>query len=47
MKLAILLCGAVGLLLVGGLAYLALADVPVHKTSISKTIPNERFFNAD
>lgn len=47
MKLAVLLCGVVTLLLTGGFVYLAVADVTVEKTSVSKTIPNERFFNAN
>ena len=47
MKLVILLCSVMGLLLIGGFAFFAVTDVPVKKTEISKTIPNERFFNAN
>lgn len=47
MKLVKILCGAVLLLFVGGFAYIAVTDVSVKQTQISKTIENERFFNAD
>lgn len=47
MKLVVLLCSVVMLLLIGGFAYFTVADVPVEKTTISKTISNERFFNAN
>ena len=47
MRLAMILCGAVTLLLLGGIGWLALSDVDVQKTSVTKTIPNERFFNAN
>lgn len=32
------------LLLVGGIGYVAVADVPVAQTTIEKNIPNNRFF---
>lgn len=32
------------LLLVGGIGYVAVADVPVTQDTIEKTIPNNRFF---
>lgn len=47
MRLAMILSGAVTLLLLGGLAWLSLSDVNVQKTSITKTISNERFFDAN
>jgi len=31
-------------LLLGGIGYVAVVDVPVSQTSIEKTIPNNRFF---
>ncbi|GEM_PF-2611499 len=47
LTLPLLLCGAVTLLLAGALVWLLATDVPVKQTSISKTIPNERFFNGN
>lgn len=47
MKITKLLLGAVVLLLIGGFAYLAVTDVPVEKTEVSKVISNERFFNGN
>lgn len=32
------------LLLVGGIAYVAVSDVPVTQTTVEKNIPNNRFF---
>ena len=32
------------LLLIGGIGYVAVADVPVQQTTIEKNIPNNRFF---
>ena len=34
-------------LLIGAFTYVAIADVPVETTQVSKTISNERFFDAD
>ena len=47
MKLIVILFSAVLLLLIGGFAYLAMSDVPVETTQISKTISNDRFFDAN
>ena len=47
MKLAMLLGGLTVLLFIGGLTFLATSDAPVKKTEITKTIPNERFFDAN
>lgn len=47
MKLAILLFCTITVLLVGGLAYIAFTDVPVDTKTVSKTIDNDRFFNAN
>ncbi len=32
------------LLLLGGVGYVAVVDVPVTQTTVEKTIPNNRFF---
>lgn len=45
MKLVILICSVAALLAVGGFVFFAMTDVPVPQTTVSKTLPNERFFN--
>ena len=40
-----LVLGVVLLALVGGFGYFALSDVAVEQTAVTKTIPNERFFD--
>lgn len=32
------------ILLLGGIGYVAVVDVPVTQTTVEKTIPNNRFF---
>ena len=47
MKFGKILLGVFALLVIGGFVALALMDVPVKSAPVTKTIPNERFFNAD
>lgn len=46
MKRTMLLFGVLAVLLLGGFVALAVTDAPVKTSSISQTIPNERFFDA-
>jgi hypothetical protein len=43
MKIGKILLALVGLALIGGFAFLAIVDVPVTQTEISKEIPHEKF----
>lgn len=45
MKLKKIIAGSVFLAVAGGIAWLVTADVPVRQESVSKTVPNDRFFN--
>ena len=45
MKLSLIVSVIVVLLVVGGFAYLAIADVPVEQKTVSKVISHERFTN--
>lgn len=45
MKLGMIILGIVALLLVGGFGLVAFSDIPVNPQSVSKTIPNDRFFH--
>lgn len=42
-KIALVFAAALVLLLGGGFLFLTLADVSVPQTTVTKTIPNERF----
>ena len=46
MKFATILLAAFVVLIVGGFTFLALTDVPVEHSQITKTIPNDRFLNS-
>lgn len=41
-----ILLGLVAIIVIGGFAYLAVTDVPVQHTHVSKDIPAARFLNA-
>lgn len=47
MKFFKLLFGLMFMGMIGGFVWLALMDVPIKKTTIKKTIQNERFFVSD
>lgn len=46
-KLPIIAAAVVVVLLAGGFAAIALMDIPVQQTEITKTIPNDRFFKTN
>lgn len=45
MNLKKIIAGAVFLVVAGGVAWIVTAEAPVRQEAVSKTIPNERFFN--
>lgn len=42
-KLVVIALGAVGVVLLGGLLYVAFFDLPAPSKPVEKVIPNERF----